>query len=143
MISKIDSWLIDNVYQPIVDTSQLKPMWLARQCAAVAAIAGLARWGFKAEIIYWQVALITICYCGIYVLTFSEVHAKACFNSFWRKLGALSTSIGLTYDYFVPKEVPYILTAAGGLSYICYLYFIACRPPAPPKRKTQLQKGFA
>ena len=142
MISKIDSWLIDNVYQPIVDASQLKPMWLARQCAAVNAVVGLCRWGLLPDSGYLELAILIPCYCIAYAITLHETLTKSVFNGIWRKMGLAIAPLSVVIAYQV-DTTPMELAVLSSATYLSYLYFIACRPPAPPKRKTQLQKGFA
>ena len=148
MFSRIDTFLLNRVYQPIVDRAQKTPLWCARQAAWTLLLATLLKYLFQTEPVVsdWVDALSV--FANIFVCSFALLVTSSDFNinnirtDSWRLWGFVATVMFWPGYLFAMAMGEFSLTPVraainlGNLAWLSLVYFAACNPPAPPKRKT-------
>ena len=142
MIAKIDQWLIDNVYQRIVDWSQRDSQWWVRETAFFCMIYAVIRIVFK--LTGFDIDLRS--YVGVMV-------DGACAGIFWwwardrMRIVELGTSNG--FRRFVLVLAPTLIfidlivfpfNLPTDILFVSFYFFAACRPPRPREKKATKPK---
>jgi len=141
MLDKLDKFLIDNVFQPVVDFSQRKPRWWTLQMGILqtilVALSG-ALFGWE-----WQVFLMLFGW-PLHTL-FVSISDEACSAhgsatgfrfvvlALFLVLGCFGTCLSIFVGSMTPERV---LAQAACFVMLAFTYFAACRPPKPPVRRT-------
>lgn len=126
MLRRVDTWLVDRVFQSIVDLLQCKPSRCAQPCAA--AIAGLAvgqllagsqspfgaTLSVLAGLIMWRAACRPVWFTAM--------------NSYGIRLFYLLTTVLFVTVWSASCS---LIEQADCVAFTAYFYFAACRPPRP------------
>lgn len=136
-LHRLDAILLRHVFQPVVDASQRQPAWWARQAVALTGVCLLltgALYGW-----HWLLAVAALWIPAVLLLTRAPA-ALAVLGGFrylrWGML-AFTVTLWVGFGFVLPEfggsQWLRLLFDASQLS---FLYFAACRPPAPPRRRT-------
>ncbi len=151
-ITRIDRWLIESVFQPIVDMTGKQPASLARNSLLLSAIILIIRYFLvyhpDGSSFAWLVAGLAACggmvFCS-YLPYFHEAFAQMLWLRLF-ELSLLSLNIGCSFIVLISplfiKDIPTELSSkAFGFETvismlfstlsICFVYFAACKPPRP------------
>lgn len=132
---RIDAWIIERIYQQIVDWSQRKPAWFGRQVAI-------------AQIIVVLLQPLFIPSFGMYTVALGLLAAGLCF--YWARNDATFATNGrlgrwvglrlfmLTLVFVGPIADVHPATNLRSLLCVSWFYFSACRPPKPREPKHRL-----
>jgi len=144
LLSRFDAWLTAQVFQRLVDLSQLRPAWWGRQAAAVLLIVGIVR---AVNTGYSILAVIYVLAMGVWLLaTFIEPLYASLAESTWMRYFALFDAAITISALLLPLlgEQPDRLArwVVGSAGFTSYFYFATCRPPRPrlPRRKPVLRQ---
>lgn len=133
MLRRVDTWLVDRVFQSVVDLLQCKPARCAQYCAATIAgfsagqlLAGTqtsigATLSVLAGLMMWRAACRPVWFTAM--------------NSYGIRLFYLLTTVLFATAW---SAVCTLLDQAGCLAFAAYFYFAACRPPRPRVPKGRL-----
>lgn len=126
MLRRVDTWLVDRVFQSIVDLLQCKPARCAQPCAA--AIAGLAVGQLLAgsQSPFGATASV-MAGLTMWVVAGSPAWFTA-MNSYSVRLFYLLTTVLSATIWFDSRT---LLDQAASTAAVAYFYFAACRPPRP------------
>lgn len=144
--TKIDTFLIERVYQPIVDLSERQPRWLAEQCAwgmiaGCAVRAGLrptnelSTWVLLAMALVVAVWLLFVARSGF---TFSVVRGF----TWWRAFLVVFLPIDLLHLTLQPSALGATRLFDTLLS-LSYVYLACCQPPRPREPGRRAAAGGA
>lgn len=138
-LSRLDAWLTAQVFQKVVDLSQLRPAWWGRQAAAVLLIMGIVR---AVNTGYPILTVIYVLAMGVWLLaTFIEPLYASLAESTWVRYFALFDAAITVSALLLPLlgEQPDLLArwVVGSVCLTSYFYFATCRPPRPkhPRKK--------
>lgn len=155
-ITALDAALLAHVYQPLIDATQKTPRWWARQAGIMFAVAGLMRLAVKDGPVIgdWSgmlaVLAILVLSTAFVAATASDALMALIVGGDWvqgvyrmivmmlnlmRLLSYILAAYIGTFN-FSAEQAFYMLSDACWLS---FLYFAACRPPRPPKRRHSLR----
>lgn len=141
MIARLDLWILQHIYQAIVDFSQRKPAWWAENCSyacGVFGMIGLMRHGSTDGYGFW------VCF-GIIFTMFGTFMAVFCTRSqvLFVPIGRMYTAryfwlvlafIGLFTRAIVDLTLDRVILTISDFGYMSFLYFAACDPPKPRTR---------
>lgn len=141
MIAAIDAFLINRVFQPVVDASQRTPVWWVRQTGVlfliITAMSGaLVEW-------HWSVVLVLLIMpVGLFVATSSPAMLAMVGDvPVYRKINIVVTAVGVGSRVAIVMFLDAVFDTRVALSIACLVVwlalvcFAACRPPAPPRRR--------
>lgn len=141
MIHSLDKWLIDQVYQRVVDFTQRHPHWLAGQSALLCAVCAVVQMCLKYSELEISSLVLSVfgiaCISGLAVTTkYPYLMVPSAMDFFLRQYTLWCFLIGLALDLLVWKFTP--LADLAQITFMSFFYFAACHPPAPPKPRTRL-----
>lgn len=144
LLEKLDAWITNRVFQPVVDASQLRPVWWGRQAAVVLLIVGIVR---AVSTGYSVLAVIYVLAMVVWLLaTLIEPLYASLAESTWVRYFALFDTAMTIFALLLPLwgEQPDRLArwVVGSAGFTSYFYFATCRPPRPrqPRRKLVLSR---
>lgn len=136
-LHRLDAFLLAQVFQPAVDAAQRPPSWWGRQSAALFGVSllvlgAVAGW-------HWLL-VVSLLAAPVMVLAASSSAFYAAMGAGTAvRLGLVVVVVGLWTLFAI------VLPAWGAVEWLrvlsdvaqlAFFYFAACRPPAPPKRRT-------
>ncbi|MBB6578999.1 hypothetical protein HNP33_003104 [Comamonas odontotermitis] len=142
-LSRLDAWLTAQVFQKMVDLSQLRPAWWGRQAATVLLAVGIV---LAVNTGYSPLSVICVLCMAIALLaTYIEPLYASLEESRWARYVALFDA-AITTSALLPTqavEQPDLLAIwlVASVCFTSYLYFPTCRPPRPrqPRQKTVIR----
>lgn len=139
-IEKIDRFLIDNIYQPIVDYTQLKPLVLGRFCTLLYAIFVSARYAFIDQTTNMPLAIIWIDILsslliagGMYILSSSD-RAFAGSPMIFRYTCLFFLCIS-TFFVITQSDFNDLCRFMQDLATTSFFFLMCCKYPKPPEKK--------
>lgn len=151
MIRRIDWWLLDRVFQPVVDLLQRQPAWIARQCVLFGLVANCVRhFAFDSRPL-WVVALVLFSFAILAAFTLhSLLFASLGGNRFARWFYLVLFVADLAWIAFAlligpTSLIGLVFKYINGFTFFAFFYFAACRPPRPrlPRHSAKLAHGGA
>ena len=150
IISKIDKWLIEVLYQGIVDLSQRKPAWWARQCVigslVLEALRAVLFQPYATSETYWfWTALFVMCLFVLWLITASPAIFAVMGAQAWVRAPLVAILlIRAVVMVFAPTPsgaFNMMMDVVFGSVY----FFAACHPPRPriPRSKLASAGGAA
>lgn len=141
MIAKLDNFLIERVFQPVVDFSQRKPRWWALQMGILMTIlSGLSaflfgwHWTVFAMLLAWPALTVVVCISDETCSNYGAVRGNRWFTLLsFAVLCPLGITVLLVYGHAKPSNFFAGLVMSAN---VAFNYFAACRPPTPPRRRT-------
>lgn len=146
MIERLDQWIIDRLFQPLVDESGKKPSWWGRQFVMVYLVVVSVR-DLIFGVGYWTVLcfIAAIAWIGVLAMGYDSLLRV---NRWWRLIflapflvRCFAIGAVLAADGTVPPNA--WLNALGDSCWVSAVYVLACRPPRPrvPKPRLATQGG--
>lgn len=139
MINSIDAKVVQ-VYQQIVDLTEKRPQWLARQVAIFYMIPEAMTHVIFRESIWdavWLLFILTIAGLLVYA-TYDEYAFRVFGESRWARVALLSLTVGQSVVFIVTPSGRGFLTLVGGIGMLSYYGFAGCEGPRPRTRKEKL-----
>lgn len=144
---RIDSWLIEGPYQAVVDLSQRKPVWWARQslvanlvmvCIRAAAFSTEQSWKG-----YLIPAICAACSAVIWITTHSPVAFAATGQQRFFRLFLVVMTVPLLLGLVVGDPARTLAGLLIHIAFMSFYYFAACKPPRPRVPRGRLAPGSA
>jgi lysylphosphatidylglycerol synthetase-like protein (DUF2156 family) len=150
---RLDAFLLARVFQPVVNLSQRQPMWWVQQSSVLAflllVMSGVLRgWA-------WPLAVTLLVFVPLALLVSLSPLLMAMFGA-WSMYRMLLTWVWLLVTAL--WAVAWLIVASRGLAgaddglllpdrlssaaQLAMAFFAACRPPAPPKRRTSARAAW-
>lgn len=131
---------IIQLYQWIVDTTEKKPQWLAKQVAMVylipEAMARIVGWESGWDAV-WLLVTMVVAGSMVYA-TYDESLFKVFGDSPWARPVLLCVIISQLATFAMVSSGRSFLFIIGGIGMLSYYGFAACEGPRPKKRKEKL-----
>jgi len=147
MLLKLDTWLIKNLYQRLVNITQKPKTWWIEQCSFFFFIAAVLRQFLKPDQLTagdYFIFLLDIAVCTLF-FSFSrsdEMLAGAAQSDWFRQFTMILAIIAIfsaLNRYYDGNDLVLCLVGVyHNLMFMSVYYFAACKPPPPPHRKTKL-----
>ena len=149
MLKRIDSWLIANLYQRLVDRSNRTPAWWVEQCACALFAFSILRLAFRPVMdstAYIATGSGILVACLFFVLSRAPDILASAFKAEYPRwfilcitvVGAISALVGIATSIALGINFNDRLVSVGShFVFLSIYYFAACKNPPPPKPKTR------
>lgn len=143
--SKIDTWLLEHIFQPVIDLSQKQPHWWAEQVAyayitSIALRLLISVSNGTAGVVVWTASAAGALLFSVLLLAskFPAVLAHMGVERVWRFVWVALFVWGLP----LISGFETIVRSLTDLTLVFFYYFAACRPPKPPKKRESFKHAF-
>lgn len=147
MLSRIDDWLIEGPYQSVVDLSQRKPEWWARQSLIANLMMAFIRVAvFSVELAWRDYLILTICAAcsaGIWITTLSPAWFAGMGQARFFRLFLVGMAVTRLVALIGGDPVRSMAGLLNDLALMSVYYFAACKPPRPRAPRFKLAPGGA
>lgn len=142
MIAAIDQWLINNVYQKLVNTLNKEPHWCVEQCAFVIFMAAglkcvmqpFTPWALFGLVIEGMIGALFLFYSRQPILL-KAMGQRPQFRILFLLLSMMGIWMNIMSDANIMLR---LVRIAYEIAFVSVYYFAACNSPPPPKPRTKL-----
>ena len=138
---KLDDFIVDKIYQQIVDLTQKEPRWLVCQMLLATNLINIMDLAFGGQMANVLIGL--FCYGLMYVVMLTPAYVSMISIATFQRvlLGVFGV---LTIINFLANTTAHTtIVLLRDILYFSAWCFISCRPPKPRVRKTKLVKALA
>lgn len=141
MIARLDLWILQHIYQAIVDFSQRKPAWWAENCSyacGVFGMIGLMRKGVAEGFTFMvcfsvfatMLGTFLVVWCSRSPAILAAIAKIRTARYFWLILVIVCFVCRAIVDFTLDR----VILMISDVGYMSFLYFAACEPPRPRTR---------
>ncbi len=139
LLTRLDTWLIDNPYQGLVDISQRKPTWWAQQCVLGSLVMFVIQFVLFPQPGVWK----PYAFLGVNTITLSVLWLATLSPALFAWIGAARPVrcfilVLLLTNLYIDEPTRDVLVLFGNFGVTSVYYFAACKPPRPRVPRTKL-----